>query len=784
MPNAVKHLLEFGPFRVDPEQRLLQRDQETVSLSPKAFDLLLVLIQHSGQVVLKDDLMKLLWPDTFVEESNLGQHVFQLRKALGDRSQDSTYIVTVPGRGYRFAQQVHTSAAEPVEPEESGIVVESHTRSQVLIEKEALVTRATPITARRLQIALGSVAILGLVIVAAVYRHYRLSPKLTVKDTVVLADFANTTGDGVFDGTLREGLAAQLEQSPFLNLLSDRRAAQTLALMAQPKDARLTGELAREVCQRTASTAVLNGAIAQIGARYQLTLKAINCSNGDLLASTEAQANDKNGVLDALGKVASEIREKLGESLASVQKYDVQPENVTTSSLEALKAFSLAIQVRLHDLSPAIPLFERAISLDPNFAMAYAQLGVVLFNLDDTAKAADCIRKAYDLRDRVSETERLRIASSYQIIVTRNLEAARKTFLVSQQIYPREASAFSDLGTLDIYLGNWDEVLTMTRKGAEINQRPYDSNLAGAYVNLNRLDEAKKIIQAAQSSGHDLPAFRGSQYAIAFLEGDQSGMDRALADLMGKPGWESAAFYSQSATASYFGHFSQARERIARAADSAERADNKAVATGYRAAQSVREALVGNSELAHQQAKAALAASNTREVEAIAAIALADSGDSSEALRLAGDLDKKYPEDTMVHANFLPDIRAAVALKANNADKAIEELLPSAPYELGSPDLDLDFALYPVYFRGEAYLMKKDSQSAAAEFQKIVDHPGVVQNEIIAALVHLGLGRAYALSNDSPKAKTEYQNFLTLWKDADPDIPILKQAKAEYAKLK
>jgi eukaryotic-like serine/threonine-protein kinase len=784
MPNLVKHLLEFGPFRLDPEQRLLLRDEQSISLSPKAFDLLLVLIQHSGQVVLKDDLMKQLWPDTFVEESNLGQHVFQLRKALGDRSQDSTYIVTVPGRGYRFAQKVHTAAAEPAEVEESGIVVESHTRSTVLIEKEALVTRAIPGTAHRLRIALGSVVIVGLLIAAVAYRHYPLSPKLTVKDTVVLADFANSTGDAVFDGALRQALAAQLEQSPFLNLLSDRRIAETLALMTQQKDSRLIPELAREICQRTASAAVLNGSITQIGARYLLTLKAVNCATGESLASTQAQAKDKNEVLDALGKVASEIRSRLGESLASVQKYDVPPENVTTSSLEALKSFSIGIQLRQHDLSPAIPFFERAIRLDPNFATAYAQLGVIFFNLDDTAKAADYFRRAYDLRDRVSEAERLKIASGYEIIVTRNLEAARKTFQVSQQIYPRVGSAFGDLGTLDIYLGKWDEVLTMTQKGAEVSQRPYNPNLVSAYIYLNRLDEAKKLLSVVQSSGHDSPAFGGSKYAIAFLEGDQAGMDRALADLIGKPGWENTAFYSQSSTAAYHGCFAQARERIARAADSATRTDNKAIAAAYRAAQSVREALVGNYGLAQQEAKASLAASNTREVEAVAAIALADSGESAEALRVADDLARKYPEDTIVHVNFSPDIRAAVALKANHADKAIEELLPSVPYELGSPDLGLDFALYPVYFRGQAYLMKKDGKAAAAEFQKILDHPGVVQNEIIAALAHLGLGRAYALSNDSPMAKTEYQNFLSLWKNADPDIPTLKQAKAEYAKLK
>jgi eukaryotic-like serine/threonine-protein kinase len=628
------------------------------------------------------------------------------------------------------------------------------------------------------------VLIVAIAVALGLYVRSRRVPKLTEKDMIVLAEFDNRTGDSVFDGTLRQGLSAQLEQSPFLNLLSDQRVAQTLSLMTQPKDSRLTPELAREVCQRTASAAVLDGSIAQVGARYLLTLKAIACPTGETLASTEAEAIDKNHVLDAMGLTATDIRRRLGESLASLQKYDVPPANVTTSSLEALKAYSLGVRQRHRDLAPAIPLFERALTFDPNFAMAYAQLGVVFFNLDDTAKAADYIRKAYDLRERVSEPEKFYISSSYQIMVTRNLEASRKTLLVWQQIYPREPAAFNNLGTLDIYLGRWDEVLTMTRKGAEVDKRPFDSNLVSAYVYLNRLDEAKKMILAAQSSGHDTPVFRGSLYTIAFLEGDQSGMDHALADLMGKQGWENAGFYTQSSTAAYFGRFFQAREWVARAADSAQRADNKALATAYRAAQAVREVLVGNSALADQQAKLALAASNSREVEAIAAIALARSGDSSAALRLAGDLTKKYPEDTIVHASFLPTVRAALALRANNADKALEDLLPATPYELGSPDLDLDFALYPVYFRGEAYLMKKQSSSSISEFQKIIAHPGVVQNEIIGALAHLGLGRAYVLSHDSAKAKAEYENFLSLWKDADADIPILKQARAEYAQLK
>jgi eukaryotic-like serine/threonine-protein kinase len=776
MINKERQFYEFGPFRIDPDHRQLLRQDRPIPLQPKAFDILLVLVKNSEKVVLKDELIKTVWPDTFVEESNLSQHIFVLRKTLGDGVEEKRYIVTVPGRGYRFAQAVRAVAAEQ-EKQEEQIVVASRSLAKVVIESDR---RKRP----QLWVVLGVIGVAAAVAVGVYWGSHR-RPKLTEKDTVVLADFDNKTGDPVFDGTLRQGLAAQLEQSPFLNLLSDQRIGQTLSLMTQPKDSRLGPELAREVCQRTASAAVLNGTIAQIGARYLLTLKAINCSTGESLVSTEAEANDKNRVLDALGTIAAEIRGRLGESLASVQKYDVEPENVTTSSLEALKAYSIGIQMRRYDVAPPpiIPLFEQAISFDPNFAMAYAQLGIIFYNNDDTARAAANIRKAYDLRERVSEREKFYISSCYQIMVMRDLEAGRKTFQVWQQIYPREGAAFNNLGTLDIYLGKWDEVLTMTEKGRELNHKQFEPNLVSAYVYLNRFDEAKKMVLAAQSSGYDSPLFRENLYAIAFHERDTAAMDRALADLMGKPGWENAAIYSQSCTASYYGRFAQARERIERAADSARRADNKALAATYRAMQSLLESLVGNSALARRQARMALAAANTREVEAISTIALAESGDSSGALRLANDLAKKYPEDTIVRANFLPATRAGVALSANNGAKALEELSPTAPYELGSPDLDVNLALYPVYLRGMAYLTKKDGSASAAEFQKIVDHPGVVQNEIIGSLAHLGLGRAYALSGDSAKAKTEYENFLSLWKDADRDIPILKKAEAEHAKL-
>ena len=630
------------------------------------------------------------------------------------------------------------------------------------------------------------VALAIVVLVVGSYFYIHHTSKLTERDTVVLADFANTTGDSVFDGALRQGLSSQLEQSPFLNLLSDERIGQTLSLMAKPKDTRLTRELAREVCLRTASTAVLDGSIAQVGTQYLLTLKAVNCSNGESLASTEAQASDKNHVLDALGKVASEIRSKLGESLASVQKYDAPAENITTPSLEALKAYSLGYQeMPKGDYAAAIPLFQRAIDLDPNFAMAYAFLGTSYSNLDETQRAAENTRKAYELRDRVSEREKFYIASHYEHYVTGNLEAARKTYELWAQTYPRDDIAAGNLGVIYGTLGSYDKAFAAFQESARLNPGkavPY-ANLLSTAVNLNRLDEAKTIAGEIQVHNLDIPLVHLSLYSADFLQHDAPGMARETAALMGKPGYEDLMFYYESDTAAYSGQFAKARELTRRAAESAQRADEKETAAVYEAEGAVREALVGNSALARQQAQAALALSNGTDVEAISATALALAGDSAQSQRLASDLGKRFPESTVVQSNYLPTIGATNALQAHAAGKAIDALTTTAPYELGGSAQAVNFALYPVYFRGSAFLAAHQGNAAASEFQKILDHPGVVVNEPIGALANLQLGRAYATQGDTAKAIAAYKDFLTLWKDADPDIPILKQAKAEYAKL-
>ena len=646
-----------------------------------------------------------------------------------------------------------------------------------------------PIEGRKLWKILVPAAVVAVaaLIGGGLYFRSRHATPLTEKDTIVLADFTNTTGDAVFDGTLRQGLSSQLEQSPFLNLLSDERVAQTLALMAQAKDARFTRELAREVCQRTASAASIEGSISSLGSQYVVGLKAVNCRSGDVLANEQATANGKEQVLKALGEAATKMRVKLGESLASVQKYDAPAENVTTSSLEALQAYSLGYQAQIvkRDNAAAIPLFQRAVSLDPNFAMAYARLGTNYGNLGQTARAAENTRKAYELRERVSEREKLYITSHYEDYVTGNIEAARKAYELWAQTYPRDAIPPGNLASIYGALGDYDKALAANQESLKLSPGSglgY-TNLVTGYLTVNRLDEARATAQDAQAHNLDNPANHQLLYTIDFLERDAAGMEREAAGLMGKPGFEDVMLDAESDTAAYAGQFSKARELTRRASESAQRADQKETAAGYVAEAAWREALVGNMSLAKQQAQAALALSTGRDVEAISAIALGLAGDAAQATRLAADLAKRFPEDTIVQFNYLPTIHAAVALQGGSATKAIEALVPVAPYELGTPAANVSFALYPVYLRGEAYLAAHQGSAAAAEFQKILDHHGVVGNEPIGALAYLGLARAYALSGDSVKSRTAYQNFFALWKDADPDITILKEAKAEYAKL-
>jgi len=629
----------------------------------------------------------------------------------------------------------------------------------------------------------------AVVLSVAGYFYLHRVPKLTDRDTIVLADFMNTTGDPVFDGTLRQGLAVQLEQSPFLSLIPEQQIQQALQLMGQKPDAKLTPAIAQELCQRTSSAAVIDGSIAQIGGQYLLTVKAVNCSNGESLASTEAQAGDKNHVLDALGKMASDIRNKLGESLSTVQKFDTPLEQATTPSLEALQAFSVGwkTMVGKADYAAAVAWFRRATLLDPKFAMAYATLGNCYSVLGESRLAAENLQKAYELRDQVSEFEKFYIETHYFQYVSGDLEKARQTYELFAQTYPRSVVPHSNLGQIYGFLGQYDKALAELREAHRLNPASgmRYAGLVNGYFSLNRLGEARAAAEEARMKNVDSPFLHSNLYQLAFLQNDATGMAREVTWATDKPRVEDVLLGAEADTVAYSGRLGQARELSHRAVASAQRAEEKETAAAYEADAALREALFGNETAARQRAAAALGLSNGRDVQYGAALALGFTGDAARTQTLAEDLVKVFPEDTMVQFNYLPTIRAQLALMHNDSSQAIEALQAAAPYELGSPGTgNFTFALYPIFVRGQAYLAAHQGREAAAEFQKILNHPGIVVNEPIGALAHLGLGRAYALQGDTAKAKAAYQDFLTLWKDADPDIPILQQAKAEYVKLR
>jgi eukaryotic-like serine/threonine-protein kinase len=632
-----------------------------------------------------------------------------------------------------------------------------------------------------------AVAIVLVLTSGAVYFFRPRAAKLTNKDTVVLADFTNTTGDPVFDGALRQGLSAQLEQSPFLSLISEQRIAQTLSLMSQPKQTRLTPELTREICQRTASAATIEGSISSLGSQYVLGLKAVNCRTGDVLSDEQVTANGKEQVLEALGKAATKLRGKLGESLASVQKYDALPENVTTSSLEALQAYTLGNQTMdvANDYSASLPLFQRAISLDPKFAMAYLRLGESYQPLSEPELSAEYTRKAYELRERASESEKLAITSFYELVVTGNLEAARSSYQSWAQAYPRDQEPQENLWITYTLMGDYEKANAAALQAVKLNSGSGNNyvNLAYSYQWINRLDQAKATVQESRAHNIDSPWLPLVLYNVYFLEHDAAAMEQQVASSMGKTGIEDQMLFLESETAADNGEFTKSRELVRRAADAAQRIGEKETAAEYPSHASVREALAGNLDFAKQEAHAALAQSNGREAEALSAITLGLAGESAQAERLAADLAKRYPQDTTQQFNYVPMIRAAVALRSGDGGRAIAALAASSPYELGQTNTSFTIALYPVYLRGQACLAAKQGSAAQIEFQKILDHSGVVGNQPIGSLAHLGLARAYALSGDTAKAKTSYQDFLALWKNADPDTPLLKQAKTEYAKL-
>jgi tetratricopeptide (TPR) repeat protein len=620
--------------------------------------------------------------------------------------------------------------------------------------------------------------------------HYsRKAQALGETDTIVVGDFINKTGDSVFDDTLRQGLAAQLQQSPFLSLVSEQKVEQSLQLMGLPADAKLTPDLARSVCQRSGSKAYLSGSISKLGTQYVIGVNAANCQTGDSLGRQQVTADNKEGVLKALDTATTNLRASLGESLKTIHKLDTPIEEATTPSLEALQAYSLGRKMMIGngDYSGAATLFQRAATLDPKFAMAYGLLGTCYNNLGEENLAAENTERSYKLRSHVSEWERFYIESHYHHFVTGDLVKAQSAYELWAQTYPREYVPPGNLGVIELTLGQYDKALTHIHEAIRLAPAVsiHYANLVNTYMRLDRFDEARGAATDAIGKKADSPDLHYYLYNLAFVRRDAEGMSKELTWSAGKPGKDNIVKYLAAEATAYEGKLEKARELSREAVSASQQVDEKEIAARSESVAALREALFGNGAEAKRRAAATLALSNTRDAQYVAALAVAIAGDSEQAQISADDLAKRFPQDTLVQYNYLPTLRAQILLnRPGDGLRAVEALKIATPYEFGAPGNSIfSISMYPVYLRGMAYLDAGQGPQAAAEFQKILDRPGTVVSEPIGALAYLGAARGYAMSGDATKAKKAYKDFLELWKNADGDVPVLKAAKEEYGKL-
>jgi DNA-binding winged helix-turn-helix (wHTH) protein/Tfp pilus assembly protein PilF len=794
MATEPRIVYEFGPFRMDPDKQTLLRENLAVPVTPKAFETLLVLVRRSRDVVSKEDLLKEVWPDSFVEESNLSQNIFLLRKALGDTAENRQYIVTLPGRGYRFAASVRT-----VTEQGEALVAQARTRTQIVIEENEAETdhalKALPIpqrpgAGRKFLFSAAVVAVLLALGVFLLIRNRRPA-NLDEKDSILVADFVNTTGDPVFDDTLRQGMEVQLEQSPSLSMVSEDGIRQALRLMGQSPDARLTGQTAREVCERTGSSAVLEGSIKPLGSEYVLDLRSTNCRTGENIDDEQVQVARKEDALDAVTRMARGFRVRAGESAAALVKHDTPLAEATTPSLEALKAYSLGWKFAASQGGePAIPFFQRAVEIDPSFAVAYASLGLMYGSTGSSELATENVTRAYELRDRASDKERFFITGYYFGRATGNQEKAQQVCDEWARTYPREFLPHSFLGGfVDLVLANYKGAIEEAQKTIELNP---DASL-GYYllgynlIYLNDLRGAENAVHTAAERNLDQARMATLRFDLAYMKGDAAAMRREVELSQAHPETQDWMLDRQAFAEASEGRLKNAINLSGQAVALALQGGRREQAAVFETRPALWEAFFENSIEAKRTATAALALASNREVNYGAALALALSGDSTQAERLANDMEKRYPEDTSVRFSYLPVISAAVAVQHGGPLKAIDALQASVPYEMGSPrssQTGYFGSLYPVFFRGEALLAMRKGAEAATEFQKILSHRGITIGDPVLVLAHIGLARSYALSGESAKARAQYEEFFALWKNADPDCPILKRAEAEYRNLR
>ena len=765
-------MYEFGPYRLDPAKRVLLRGEESVSLTPKAFDTLLLLVQNRDRVMPKEELMNRIWPESFVEEANLSQTIFVLRKTLGETAPEQRFIATVRGSGYRFDEPVREipDGAPAAATEERGPAASfgSATETQVSVFRRL----AAPIV----------LLFAGVLVGGGYYLWSLRTPKLTDKDTVVLAEFDNRTGDPIFDGTLKPALAIDLEQTPFLSLLPDQRVRSTLKLMNRREDERVTREAALEICERADSKAVIAGSIVSVGGEYVLGLEVLDCGdNGAVIASQRSQSRGKDTVLDALSEAATALRRDLGESLASIHKFNAPLRQATTSSLEALKAFNAGAELARHGPNPSasIPFYRHAIELDPNFALAYAYIGVAYMNVGEVQRARPYYDKAYALRDRVSEREKLLLTSFYQSDALGDIDREMETYRIWMDEYPRDWLPVDSLA-VDL-VSNFNEpeqAGQLFRHSMQLDpQQPNSpSGLARSYLALGRVQDAKAVLDATLAMGLDNTSVRSALYQLAILRGDAAAETEQARWSDAQPAIDNLGPLLAS-TAAQRGRLEESRHQFQRDVQELHRAGWDEAAAFELAQLALIEANFLHSGVL-REANASLALARRSNLPTLS-IAFAMAGDYERAEAVAREIEGSSWLSPNDRRFSLPCVRAAIAISHGNFDAAISWLEPMRRHDLGSA-----IGFQSLYLRGLAFLGKRDSAKAAEEFQTIIDHRGVAPYSPNWTLAYPGLARARVLANDEAGSRTAYRQFLAIWKDADRAIPLLSQVEAEYSRLR
>ena len=765
----------FGPFQLDVRERRLSRGTEVIPLRLKVFDTLCVLVEHAGRLVTKDELLTAVWPDTTVEENNLNHNISVLRKALGEKATGQQYIETVPRLGYRFV-----AAVEADEPEVPATAAGDNIEPRF----------ATAAGGDR-TVLLFAVLTLIAVVAASLYLYMARSRTsagaavLTDRDSILIADFANTTGDEIFDGTLRQAVAVALGQSPFLNVVSETRVREMLRYHGRSPDERVTQDLAREIAQRQGVKALLLGSIATLGRHYVIGLEAVNAESGEAIAREQVEAESRELILVRLSEAATKLREQLGESLASIEKFSAPIEQATTTSLDAFKAYDLGRQKHFGGLYfEAVPLLRRAVELDPEFAMAYAALGIAYVMAREHELAAQSSQRAFELRDRVSEREKFYISLRYYVDVLDAGDRAIEVLQLWKQTYPRDFVPRTNLSARYGAIGRYREALDEAREGLRLNADAgvAYAALANTLISVGQLGEAGKVIEEAVARKAEPPYHHYMLYAIALMQDDAAAAGQQIDRAAGTPA-EAGMLALQSVAAASAGRVRQARELTNRAIELAKGRGLDEAAGGYAAGQALWEASYGNCHEADLAAGRALTLSRGRHALSWSALAFAVCGDSTRAGKLADEMARRFPESSFFNSSWLPMVRAGLAIHRGDAAAALDQLKSAEPVELG-----YNASLWPAYLRGLAYLQQRADANALREFQKVLDHKAVlVPKDLNLAAMTLHplalLGRARAAGGDADASRAAYETLLGLWKDADADLPIVRAARREYRPL-